>query len=330
MHESREVGRRAGERITVSVPARMHLVGNPSDGYGGAVVSGVIHEMQATVELEAAPTVRIEGPAPEWPTTASMVGELTRFGHEGGERLVTAAVARLWAEAAPSPERDLPFLLRWSTTIPREVGLGGSSALVLATLRAVATWWGFVPDRDQLAVDALEAETVMLGIPAGIADRTVQAHETTVLTDCTDQFPVVTEIALPSPIALLLAWNERAASPSGRWHEAVRERLRAGEAAAELALDQLGTAAIDGADALAAGDVVRVAQLLDRSLRLREELHELDETQLEAVHALRAKGIAVNFCGSGGAVVALPDTIDVAGAAAVLPDGWRWREVWLR
>src|SRR5438477_3723375 len=87
-----------------SAAARAALAGNPSDLYGGAVLAVTLPSLTAHVVAEPADELVVE------PQNA----------------LVEAAARRLGATAK----------LAWSTTIPRSVGLGGSSALVIATLRA--------------------------------------------------------------------------------------------------------------------------------------------------------------------------------------------------
>ncbi len=63
------------------------------------------------------------------------------------------------------------------TEIPREVGLGGSSAIVIATLRALCALARSRLDPAATAAIALAVETEDLGIAAGPQDRLIQAHE---------------------------------------------------------------------------------------------------------------------------------------------------------
>ena len=66
--------------------------------------------------------------------------------------------------------------IRYRTTIPREVGLAGSSAIVIATLRALAGLAGPPIDPELLPALALSVETDELGIAAGLQDRVVQTY----------------------------------------------------------------------------------------------------------------------------------------------------------
>ena len=93
------------------VPARVALAGNPSDGFGGSVVAVEVPALAATV---ATSDRTVELPA----DLASLV-----------DAAVTVGVRRF--DAAPPPGWSI------SSTIPREVGLSGSSAIVIGVLRAL-------------------------------------------------------------------------------------------------------------------------------------------------------------------------------------------------
>ena len=86
--------------------ARAALAGNPSDGYGGAVLAVCVPALAAHAEATRAARCTSDPPSP----------------------LVDAAVARFGRGACA---------VRWRTDVPREVGLAGSSAIVTATLRAL-------------------------------------------------------------------------------------------------------------------------------------------------------------------------------------------------
>ena len=126
----------------VALP-RTALAGNPSDGYGGAVLSTTFFNFRAEVEAHAQQG-RTEPPS----------------------ELLDAALRRFVREVEPAAENAR---LRWRTSIPRAVGLGGSSALVIAALRALSDL-----HRSQLALDrvAALALAVLLGV-AFVLSRTV-------------------------------------------------------------------------------------------------------------------------------------------------------------
>lgn len=293
--------------VVSQVPARVHLAGNPSDGYGGAVLSATIPELRAEVRIHHADRFSVVGPDRSWSSMAALATSAHRYGHDGGDRLVTAALVAL-DRALPAGDRR-PGRVEWSTSIPRSVGLGGSSALVLATMRAAMQWWELdEPDGGALARLALDAEVEELGIPAGLADRAAQVHGGVVMTDCRDEEPAIRRVVLAEPVELTLAWSDQAAAPSGDYHRSLRDRVASGDETVPDMMKQLADLADRAAQALESGDRDGFAHALDHSLVLRRAMGPVPRPALEGVDELRAVGSAVNFAGSGGALVILGDS----------------------
>lgn len=295
--------------VRAEVPARVHLAGNPSDGYGGAVLSTTISGPAARVHVEPAAEISVRGPTTTWSSIPELAASTARHGHGGGDPLVTAALVCLLRALGVAGAELRPGRFTWESDIPRSVGLGGSSAIVLATMRAAVQWWDLHDELSplELAEVALRAETEELGIAAGIADRTVQAIGGVVLTDARPATPTASPVDVRVPIPATLLWNAAAAAPSGDYHRGLRHRVEDGEAEVATALDSLRDAAIDGAAALRIGDVTAFTAALDHSLELRRALGRVPAAALEGVDALRAGGAAVNFAGSGGALVVVGD-----------------------
>lgn len=303
---------------SAAVPARVHLAGNPSDGYGGAVLSSTVPGLTASVTVSPADAFSIAGPVERWPTMSTLVDHTQRLGYAGGDRLVRAALITLDEHLGRRADRR-PGRFEWSTTIPRSVGLGGSSALVIAAMRAAIIWWEIddAPEGVDLARVALEAETVALGIAAGLADRAVQVLGGTILTDCRQE-PTATAVPA-APIRLRLLWHESAAAPSGEYHARLRAAVERGDPATIEGLQHLAELAVRAAAALTAGDVDGLSRMLDESLDARCRLGHVPDAALEGVEELRHLGASVNFAGSGGTLVVL--------GPAVTPAGWNGMEL---
>src|SRR4051794_38984863 len=117
-------------RRRARVPARVGLVGNPSDGYGGAVLAAVVEAWAA--EALAAPTsgaIRLRslpGGLAEWPSMDALVADVAARGPDAPHAIVAAALAALDDHVGGG----LPGVdIEWSSTVPRSVGLAGSSAI---------------------------------------------------------------------------------------------------------------------------------------------------------------------------------------------------------
>ncbi|MEE8469208.1 MAG: hypothetical protein V3T22_12180, partial [Planctomycetota bacterium] len=140
---------------------RAGLLGNPSDLYGGAVIAFTFSAFRARVRIEPAGSEDEAGSLAgslvvDWPRAP----QLEPLALDGLPRLVAAALRRFVDRfPLPTPGATERILLRASTDIPRQVGLAGSSAVVVATLRALAAWQGREIAPLELAEMALAAET---------------------------------------------------------------------------------------------------------------------------------------------------------------------------
>ena len=250
---------------SASAFARAGLVGHPSDGYGGATLAVTLRNFVAHVEAEPAEQLDI-APACEgqWP--------------EGGRPLIEAAVAR-FARAHDGFEPRAR--IRYRSTIPRQLGLGGSSAIVIATLRALADLHGTTLPDAELPALALAVETDELGIAAGLQDRVVQTHGGLVFMD----FARTRYESLPCSLLpeLFVAWRPDAGGSSGLAHAGVRERFARREPTIVAAMTALAALAHDARAALEGADHAAFAAALDAGYDLRARIFELDERHTELV-----------------------------------------------
>lgn len=297
--------------------ARAGVAGNPSDALGGAALAVPVHELCARVELRRSDRLRIRSERSElgWASVTELVQHAARFGHEGGARLVSAAIVTLvnelvrhGIELAPDP-----FEVVWSTDIPRSVGLAGSSALVIATMRALLQQWHATLAPEVMAALALEAESVELGVAAGWMDRATQAHELPTLVDTRRMhdarghaIPEMRAVSPREPIELVVAWDPEGAAPSGRLHGGLRERAAAGEPLVHDAVEGLVAAAHAAADAVEHGDHAALRDAVRSTCSWREALGALDATTARLVALAEGEGAAASSAGSGGAVLVVP------------------------
>ncbi len=301
-----------------SAPARVGLLGNPSDGYGGRTLGLAVPAFQATVEVEPAAgfeIVELDADRPRWDSLADLVGRIDRHGYGTGPQLLAATVRTL-ADVARSVEHPgferFGCRIRYDTTIPRSVGLAGSSALVIAAIRAIGELTGLRLPPPVLASVALRVETEQLGITAGLQDRVVQSIGGLVAMSFGEmdvdarygvthgQYRSLDPSSLP---ALFVAYREQAAEPSDEYHRRLRHRWEEGDATVRDAMHHLAGLAVEGEAALRWHDGARFAELLAENMALRRLLGPLPEAQLALVDAAERAGAPATFAGSGGAVV---------------------------
>ncbi|MCL4140619.1 UNVERIFIED_CONTAM: hypothetical protein GTU68_037756 [Idotea baltica] len=301
------------------------MLGNPSDGYGGRTLSLAVSQFQASVELE--PCERLEIVAntddePSWATVGELAERVDRHGYGTGPQLLAATI-RTFADVARSLEHPgfdrQAFRLSYQTSIPRQVGLGGSSALVVATLKSLCELTGLEIPLHVLPSIALRVETEQLGINAGLQDRVVQSYGGLVSMNFgemnTDaRFGVshgVYRQADPASLPqLFLAYRTLAAEPSNDYHRILRQRFDAGEGVIRETLRSLASLVVEGEAALRWGNNERFAELLAENMRLRKLLGPIPAVQLELVEAAERCDASATFAGSGGAVVGVYDDDD--------------------
>jgi glucuronokinase len=270
-----------GRSVVATCTARAALAGNPSDGYGGAVLAVPVPDLLATVASSESHAFGIRSTDPDL-------------------RRLLAATAEVYAEAVgPVPDVTISA----STTIPRSVGLAGSSALVIATLRSLGGWTERRWDRVELAELALSVERDRLGIVAGLQDRLVQAVAHPVLM----RFAPVTfeAIEIPQDFALWVAWHEDAAAPSDTVHRSLRRRYGAGDPVVVDAMTDLAVQAKRAHRALVDGDAGLLGEAMNTTFDLRAAVVEIAPLQQRLVDIGRRTGAAVNSAGSGGSIVGL-------------------------
>lgn len=285
-------------------PARAALAGNPSDVFGGAVLATPVPGLEAVVTVGDADGVVVGDRT--WASPGAVAGP-----YAGDGALLAATVERLvgWCRTEGPGEPTDGLEVTWSTTIPRSVGLAGSSALVVAGIRALAERWGLDLDVTTTARLALEVETDLLGIAAGPQDRLAQAVGSTVLMDFGGPDWRFTQIVPPASVACFVAWTTQRATTSHAVHAPLRER--AGEPEVRRAATQLAELARLGAEALLVGDLQALGEAMDGSFDQRASILDLDSAHVALVDGARQCGAPVNYTGSGGAVVGLAVSSEV-------------------
>ncbi len=267
-------------------PARAALAGNPSDGYGGAVVAVTVPAFRARAWIAG--------------------GADLLYSPADGASLVDATVARFQKEYGAG--RVGAESVDFETTIPRSVGLGGSSAIVIATLRALCEHHGIDLKPTPMAQLALSIEVDDLEIAAGLQDRLIQCHGGLQFMDFSSSYPDAPRVeALPAANLppLLIAWRADAAEHSGVVHNDLKSRHEGGDEQVIEAMRQLTEVAKRTREAVRACDLRELRNAVDRTFDLRRVLVKLDPKHVEMIDTAREAGAAANYTGSGGAIVAV-------------------------
>ncbi len=294
--------------------ARAGLLGNPSDGYYGKTIALLVRDFRARVILY--PSARLEirpskADMPIFEGLADLYGTTRWRGYYGGIRIIQALIVRFidYCRARGIALEDRNFTLEYESTIPLRLGMGGSSAIITAALRALCQYFGVEIPLPIQAKLVLETETRELGVPAGPQDRVIQVYEGVVYMDFAKDlmdsrgygnYERLDPALLPK---LYLAYRTSLSEGTEVFHNDVRERWRAGDPEVVNAMETWGSYAEQGRDALLQRDYPSLSRLIDANFDLRAKIYSINEANLEMIETARKAGASANFSGSGGAIV---------------------------
>ena len=305
--------------------ARIGLMGNPSDGYFGKTISCAITNYCVEVNLQESTTLQIVPNSELDPTQFSSLSELNqlakRDGYYGGLRLILASCKKFkdYCDQQKIDFANKNFTISYETDIPRQVGLGGSSAIITATLKALMQFYGLtdqeIPKQIQPNL-VLSVETEELEIDAGLQDRVIQVYGGTVFMDfskdlMTNQgygnYQYLDSSLIPN---LFLAYLSQPVD-SGKVHSNLKYRYQQNDQQVVTAMKTFAQYASQCKEALSHQDVDQVSHLMDQNFDLRRKIlgdHVIGKENLEMINIARHCGCAAKFSGSGGAIIGLYQT----------------------
>lgn len=294
--------------------ARAGLLGNPSDGYYGKTLSFLARNFRARVLLYPSARLEIRPSKADMPVFESLedLYATTRWrGYYGGIRIIQALIVRFmdYCTAQGIVLENRNFTIEYESTIPLRLGMGGSSSIITAALRALCQYFGVEIPLPVQANLVMETETKELGVPAGPQDRVIQVYEGLVYMDFSKHlmdrqgfgdYERLDPGLLPN---VYLAFRTSLSEGTEVFHNNVRERWRAGDPQVCEAMKTWAAYAEEGRAALLERNYSRLSELIDANFDLRGKLYRISEGNLEMITAARKAGASANFAGSGGAIV---------------------------
>jgi glucuronokinase len=299
--------------------ARAGLVGNPSDGYHGRTISIVVRNFWAEVvlyEWDSVDIVLAEDDRASFRSIQDLARDVRLHGYYGGIRLVKATIKRFveYCQKRGVALHDRNFSIRYETTIPRQVGLAGSSAIIVATLRCLMEYYEVALPLVAQPSFVLSVEREELGIAAGLQDRVIQVYEGLVSMDfgrereqVVDGYPCYAYEPMDPGLLppLFLAYSDHLSEPTEVFHNDIRGRFDRGEARVVEAMRAFARLAEQARTALLEGNAERLGALMNENFDLRRTIYDLPPWQVQMVEAARACGASAKFAGSGGAIIGL-------------------------
>ncbi len=297
--------------------ARAGLLGNPSDGYHGKTISIIVRNFWADVvlyEWDSVDIVLAEHDRARFRSVQDLAQDVKLHGYYGGIRLVKATIKHFveYCQERGLKLHNRNFSVRYQSNIPRQVGLAGSSGIIVATLRCLMEFYDIEIPLEIQPTFALAVETEELGISGGLQDRVIQCYEGAVYMDfdrncermvegltCYSYEPLDTNLLPPLYIAYHVALSE----PTEQFHNNIRERFDRGEEQVVQAMQHFARLTTQGYEALRNGDRDRLATLIDENFDTRQKIFNLAPWQVQMIETARRCGATAKFAGSGGAII---------------------------
>jgi glucuronokinase len=300
--------------ITQKAYARAGLVGNPSDGYFGKTISFIIRDYWAEVVLYETPELHIqmnERDESIFDSISELAKKVRQFGYYGGIRLLKACVKRFHdyctKQGIPLHERN--FTLRYSSNVPPQVGMAGSSAIITACWRALSEYYGVNIPKHLIPTLVLSVENEELGIPAGLQDRVIQTYEGVVFMDFNRAqveklgYGTYEELKPQLLPPVYVAYTTQLSEGTEIFHNDIRGRWNRGEREVVSAMYQWANLAQRVKEMLLAGEGNKIGPLLNENFDIRRRLYQISPGNIEMVELARSVGASAKFTGSGGAIV---------------------------
>ena len=294
--------------------ARAGLLGNPSDGYFGKTISFIIRNFRARVLLYPSARVEIKPSAADFPIWGSLedLRRSTRWrGYYGGIRIIQALLMRFmdYCSEQGLELADRNFTIEYESNIPQRLGLGGSSAIITATLRALIEHYEVEIPQPVQANLALETETQELGVSAGLQDRVILVYEGLVFMDFARELMESNgygnyEEMDPGLLSnVYVAYRTSLSEGTEVFHSNIRARYDAGDPSVIEAMELWAEIAAQGRQALIDRDDDNLSRLINANFDLRSRIYRISAGNLEMVETARKTGASAKFAGSGGAIV---------------------------
>ncbi len=296
----------SGRCLVCSAPGRAGIIGNPTDMYGGSVLSSSV-AMRARVALVPAPDVVLE-----------TNGEVCPITHRDdlrprGDRFDVGRAVLDYLHLPP-----LGCRVRYESEIPLHSGMAGSTALTVALLQALLVWQRKYVNHYQLAERARYIELNYLKVVCGYQDACMCTFGGLNYMDFRGkQFYRTAEAELFATIEPLAAYVSTlpfvlgytgVQHASSAVHKPIRERWLEGEPDVVEGYKRITEIARAGKKALLLGDWPALGRLMNENHAIQRDLGgsgESNERLIAAALSAGALGAKLAGAGDGGTIIAL-------------------------
>jgi galactokinase/mevalonate kinase-like predicted kinase len=297
--------------LICSAPGRCGIIGNPTDMYGGAVLSCSVG-MRARVRIVEAPSLVLE----------TQGQECRVEGREDlrpqGDYFDVARAVLDYLHLADGKQSPLACRVQYESEIPLRSGLAGSTALVVALLRGLLAWQGERPHLYRIAERARYVELNYLKVVCGYQDAYMCTFGGLNYMDFGGkQFYRQAEAELFATVEPLAGYVGRlpfvlgftgVQHASSAVHKPLRERWLDGESAVVKGYERITEIARAGKKAVLVEDWPLLGRLMNENHAIQRDLGgsgESNERLIAAALRAGALGAKLAGAGDGGTIIAL-------------------------
>lgn len=293
-------------KLTCSAPGRCGIIGNPTDMYGGTVLSCSV-PLRASVTITPAPRLLLEtnGQQCEIRSEDDLRPHQDRFD-----------IARAILDYLHLP--DLACRVEYGSEIPLRSGLAGSTALTVAMLRALLEWLGIRLNLYQLAERARYIELNYLLVVCGYQDAYMTTFGGLNYMDYrgkqfyrraeAELYATIEPLGGYVPALPFILGYTGVEHSSHAVHKPLRERWLEGDQAVVQGYERITEIARMGKKALIEGDWPALGRLMDENHAIQRDLGgsgESNEVLIAAAREAGALGAKLAGAGDGGTIIAL-------------------------
>lgn len=296
--------------------ARAGVLGNPSDGYFGKVIAISVKNFYAEVTLRESRDLRIEEKKQDlnvYRNIHDLVNKINLYGYYGGVRLIRATIKKFHDYCMSQDIRleDKNFFIQYDSNIPRQLGLGGSSAIITAAIRSLMEYYEVKIPIEMLPSIVLDVELKELGINAGFMDRVVQVYEGCIYMDLDSEIirekghGIYERLDTKLIPELYLAYKPELGKVSGHVLDDIRAGYEKGDRLVINTLKRIAEIAEIGKKALLHGNIDELHDLMNENFDLRSKIMKINDSNLEMIQTARRCGASAKFAGSGGSIIGM-------------------------
>ncbi|MGI4789886.1 MAG: hypothetical protein ACRYFS_13665 [Janthinobacterium lividum] len=318
--------------IQASAPGRCGLVGNPTDMYGGRVLSLSTRERaHCTLSLEADALIITVS------DQTQVLYSTDDLALRPGDYLNVARAALSALEIDPATA--VPFHLSAWTEIPMQAGLAGSTAILACLTGCLLEHSGLRLNPYETAELVRKIEYDVLGIVCGFQDHYMtvfgglnfmdfSGKNSAETTDTSTPFATIESLTPYVPDLPFVLAHTGVRHHSGSVHTSPRERWLAGDRKVIDGYGEIARLTPIAKRALFSGDRETLGRLMNRNHAIVRDLGgsgEANEALIAAALSGGALGAKLAGAGGGGTIIALtldPDrtvkALEAAGAEAIL------------